>query len=442
MIDEFKEIRLEDIRDKNSLGYFYPLNSKDSSSQTIFDSKAILGLIIGYISNQKIEKKFDIDEFKKSCESSLKSKLSDETTVDTLCKIYFDSDIYLKLSPLMYQIYQSKNKKDKSKIAFEIIFKPFLKKITFDLEKSKNLNFIEKHIINSFNSHCKRHKDKREIYHHTYLTILENVFIKDFTFLLKNEDYFLANIDRFIKFYIFIYSSQLALNLKPYFLEKPIVRELYFILNNEKTSQERKKLVNNSYKTLIDKVGYIFPYLSTLDRLAILTNSKDLRLYELLDYIEDNQENCKVIDNFTLTFIEKRKLDYKEIESKSIEEAINTLLDSGYQEFFDKTKSKHTVFKKYKNAFEKQIAKDFIQSRGRFGKVCVLDQEMILFLTNLAIGKDREFLHFEELIKAFEVRGVFFDHKSKEVLLSLFERVENIERKSDSGDAIYVYKTV
>jgi len=440
MINKLKEVTVEDIKDKNSLGGFYPLSSKDSSSQMVFDSKAILGLIIGYISNQKIEKNFDMDEFKRSCESSLKNKLSDEKAIEVICRIYFDSNVYLNLSPLMYQLYRANNKRDKSKIAFEVIFKPFLNKINFGIKTSKNVNFIENHIINSFKKHCKSNENKKEI-HCSYLSFLEKVFLKDFNFLLEHEEYFLANVDRFIKFYTFIYASQLALNLKPNFLEKPMIRELYFILNSEKTSQERKKLVNGSYKTLFEKVGYLFPYLSTLERLATIMDKPDLRLYELLDEIEDTHENIKIVDGFTCKFREKRKLEYQEIDSSNIREAINKLLDSAYQEFFDKTNSKHTVFRKYKNAFEKQIAKDFIQGRGRFGKVCVLNQEMILFLTNLAIG-DRDSLYFEELVTEFEKRGVFFDHKSKEALLALFERVENIERKSDSGDSIYVYKTV
>ena len=441
MINQLKAIQIEDIKDRNSLGNFYPLSSKDSNSQIIFDSKAILGLIIGYISKQKIQKKFTLEIFRKSCKNSLESKLSDKKSIDIICKLYFDSKIYLTLSPLMYQIYQSNCKKDKSKVAFEMIFRPLLKDTNFDIGTSKNLNFIEKHILDSFYIHCEEDKKDSSSIENSYLEFLENSFRKDFLFLLETKDYFLENIDRFIKFYIFIYSSQLALNLKPYFLEKPISRELYFILNTEKTSQERKKLVNHSYKTLFDKVGYIFPYLSALEMLGNLSNKKNLRFYQLVHLIEDTQEYIKIIDSFTTKFQEKRKIEKTELNSKNIKEALTNLLDNAYQEF-DKSNSKYTVFKKYKNAFEKQIAKDFIQSRGRFGKVCVLDQEMILFITNLSIGKDRDFLHFEELVKEFEERGVYFDHKSKEALLVLFERVENIERKSDSGDSIYVYKTV
>jgi DNA phosphorothioation-dependent restriction protein DptG len=442
MINKLKEVTVEDIKDKNilTLGNFYPLKSKDKGFKIVFDSKVILGLIIGYISNQKIEKKFEIDEFKRSCQDSLQNKLSDEQAIAVICKIYFDSNVYLNLSPLMYQIYQSENKEDKSNKAFEMIFKPFLKKMSLNIETSKKVNFIEKHIIDSFKKHCKSNENTKEI-HGSYLSVLEEVFLKDFNFLLEREEYFLANIDRFIKFYIFIYASQLALNLKPYFLEKPIIRELYFILNSEKTSQERKKLVNGSYKTLFEKVGYLFPYLSMLGQLATLTDNQDLRLYELLDEIENTQESIQVMDEFTRKFREKRKLENIEICSENIEKSIKSLFKSAYQEFFDKANTKDKIFRDYKNAFEKHIAKDFIQGRGRFGKVCVLNQEMILFLTNLAIG-DRDSLYFEELIAEFEKRGVFFDHKSKEALLALFERVENIERKSDSGDSIYVYKTV
>jgi len=442
MIDRLEAIEIDNIKDKNLLGNFYPLSSKDSSSQTIFDSKAILGLLIGHISKQKIQKKFTIESFKEHCKKSLENKLSDKKYIDIICKLYFDSEIYLTLSSLMYQIYQSNSQKDKSKIAFEMIFRPLLKNTTFNIETTKNLNFIEKHILDSFYFHYNENKKSDTIIENSYLEFLENNFKKDFLFLLGTKEYFLENIDRFIKFYIFIYSSQLALNLKPYFLEQPKARELYFILNTETTSQERKKLVNHSYKTLLDKVGYLFPYLSALEMLKNLSGKKDLRLYQLLNLIENSEENAKIIDKFTNKFQEKRKIEKKELNSQNINEALNSFLDSNYQEFFDKANSKHTVFRKYKNAFEKQIAKDFIQSRGRFGKVCVLDQEMVLFITNLSIGQDRDCLHFEELLQEFEQRGVYFDHKSKEALLALFERVENIERKSDSGDSIYVYKTV
>ena len=64
-----------------------------------------------------------------------------------------------------------------------------------------------------------------------------------------------------------------------------------------------------------------------------------------------------------------------------------------------------------------------------------------MLLTNLAIG-EKERLRFHELIKAFELRGVFFDKQSQQNLVDLYERMGNVEKMSDSGDAVYVKKTV
>jgi DNA phosphorothioation-dependent restriction protein DptG len=88
------------------------------------------------------------------------------------------------------------------------------------------------------------------------------------------------------------------------------------------------------------------------------------------------------------------------------------------------------------------MCKHFIQNRGRAGRVLVFNQDYILMLTNLAIGGERDQLRFHELIQEFESRGVFFDKQSQKVLVDFYERIGNVQRMSDSGDAVYVRKTV
>jgi DNA phosphorothioation-dependent restriction protein DptG len=62
-------------------------------------------------------------------------------------------------------------------------------------------------------------------------------------------------------------------------------------------------------------------------------------------------------------------------------------------------------------------------------------------LTNLCIGESEK-LRLHELLIEFQKRGVFFDKSSEECLIDLFERMGNVERMSDSGDAVYVKKTI
>ena len=79
--------------------------------------------------------------------------------------------------------------------------------------------------------------------------------------------------------------------------------------------------------------------------------------------------------------------------------------------------------------------------RGRAGKVLVMNQDYLLLLTNLAIGLNQQ-LRFQELLQAFRARGVYFDKQSEQRLIDFYEHVGNVDRMSDSGDAVYVTGTI
>ena len=71
----------------------------------------------------------------------------------------------------------------------------------------------------------------------------------------------------------------------------------------------------------------------------------------------------------------------------------------------------------------------------------VLNQDQMLLLTNLTIGKEEK-LRLHELRQGFEQRGFYLDNQSLQMLVSFYERMGNVERMSDSGDAVYVRKTL
>ena len=55
---------------------------------------------------------------------------------------------------------------------------------------------------------------------------------------------------------------------------------------------------------------------------------------------------------------------------------------------------------------------------------------------------EKDKLRFHELITAFEQRGIFVDKQTEQELIKFYERIGNVERMSDSGDAVYVRKTI
>ena len=71
----------------------------------------------------------------------------------------------------------------------------------------------------------------------------------------------------------------------------------------------------------------------------------------------------------------------------------------------------------------------------------VLNQDQLLLLTNLAIGMNEK-LRLHELMDEFCRRGFYMDGQTQQVLVGFYERMGNVERMSDSGDAVYVRKTI
>ena len=432
MIEKLKNISLEDIPTKNpTLESYFSLSTNEKNATYAFDYEAITGQLLAYKFQKELQKNFSNETFIEAFLEKLKIKMSAPEAIDIVKEIYFSDNILPIVSPLMYISQPKSLLKTKTKKSLRI-FLQMLQPSEKNNIYSYKLNFIEQEIFDSFSGHI---KDKiYDLTSQSYVQYLDEIFTKDFNFLLSNPNYFQTKIESFLKFYFFVYSAQLTLNVQNTPLQEPTLKPLYFILNHEKASSERKKIVSHGYKKLIDRTRYLFPYLSLLEILSKVADNKNLKLFHF-NSVPESQENITVIDNFTTLYRESRILLPSIIQSSTINEAFMTLLNSSLEQF--KTNDKKAVIDRFIAAYEKQISSPFFQSRGRFGKVLVLDQDTILLLTNLSIGRSEK-IRFQDLIIEFEKRSVFFDPASQEMLIDLYERVGNIERKSDSGDAVYV----
>jgi DNA phosphorothioation-dependent restriction protein DptG len=81
--------------------------------------------------------------------------------------------------------------------------------------------------------------------------------------------------------------------------------------------------------------------------------------------------------------------------------------------------------------------KNFIKRRGRIGYTLSLKRDHLMFLTRLCVGR-HEKLRLRELWNEFKRRGIDFDFESKRQIIILYEKLNMLEKKSDSGDAQYV----
>ena len=80
---------------------------------------------------------------------------------------------------------------------------------------------------------------------------------------------------------------------------------------------------------------------------------------------------------------------------------------------------------------------NFLRRRGSLGYTLNMTQEQLLFITKLCI-KDKDKIKLKDLFEEYKKRGIYFDRDSQSKIVDLFEKLNIIEKKSDSGDAQYV----
>ena len=174
------------------------------------------------------------------------------------------------------------------------------------------------------------------------------------------------------------------------------------------------------------------------------SDQKRLPLWSLMQslVLANNIEDVQRLRAFSVAFKEQRELGHVLTSEVMFENIMTDVFELATEQFSKTAKgSRHGANAKVVSGIQDMFFANFVQSRGRHGNALVLKQDMLILLTNLTIG-NQDKLRFHELMKGFEQRGVFTDKQTQQELINFYERIGNVERMSDSGDAVYVRKTV
>ena len=432
----------QEIQNKNFVNHFLPFRSQSSG----LDFEAIAGSILTVAFQKRLEKGSTLESFKSSVYGRLQYKLTDQEIFPLIEKMYFDNDAagLFKVSPEFLIAKATQAEASTNKHVAQV-FIGFIRDSNRRFPKlSSEVNFLEQELVEAFQQQltdCNEDPVERP-----YLPFMSELFSQDLGFLLEHPGYFLDNLRAFFSLYTFLYSSQLALNINGW-KEQPASKPLFFILDTEKASLERNQ-VREAFRHLRTKAFDLFPVLSMLEYLNQPKNKKAIKfpLWKIfldineMDTLQRNSINSSLI-RFCEKYREKRKFPPLEEYPQSTKELIEILSRTAKEIFGTKGTNQHAVNNKFVNAFENEIAPHFVQVRGRSGRVLTISQDYLLLLTNLAIGSRKQ-IQFQELLEEFRKRGVWFDRQSEQAIIRFLERIGNVERMSDSGDAVYVRKTL
>lgn len=255
----------------------------------------------------------------------------------------------------------------------------------------------------------------------------------DLEYLTTKNDFFMKNIHKFFAFYYFQYIIQTSIYLNNFESHNNDFTHLYFTLENERITSTRKS-VKRGFNLVASLKNDLLTNETLIGYLNFLINSD--HTYSIQEILEFDDDSRNSLNNNLISFMqgyalitEDRNLDTITF-NKDLLENIKMLKQWLLKDLTNETKTR----------FSKSIDEIgnlyFLKSRGPLGKVLSLDTDMIILLSALIVKDKTMILH--DVFKGFEERGVWFDQYTKEEIVNLYERMNILDKKSDSGEAKYV----
>lgn len=313
--------------------------------------------------------------------------------------------------------------------------------------KQKSLttsNVLEKLVLSKL-QYDPRKTSGQELTYFRITNSLTEAFEEDFKYVLENPKRSREYLVSLLELYFFTYTAQASLQLNRFLTgERSENIPLYFCLEWEKTSQSRR-CFTEGWQKLQGAIEKIFAHVIVLEILNQTEPGSEIvdyiRIAEMLRDGENDVGLAGQIDEITKCYREAISdcPEMNELEKKISSEgptadAIRYLFDSVKTQFENTVRER--AYKSYANKFENYCHK-FLKSRGRSGLMLSLTEETLIFITKLCI-KNQEQKRLKDVFSAFEKRGIFLDSLSKEQVANYYEKLNLIEKKSDSGDAKYV----
>ena len=281
---------------------------------------------------------------------------------------------------------------------------------------------------------------KTDVKYSSKLNYVNHLFDEDINFAIKNEKFFLENMDNIFAFYYFFYISQLILKISKGLKYDDDIEELIFLLDWENVSKNRKTL-NRGYSFLKNECNGDYSKINLLSQLNMLLGTENCLEKELSDFFYDLDFERQ--QNF-LYYLKKWILDYRTLRDfeenflfDDLPNDYEQLVDILYDSLSDEKKGVSFKSRSFFTLTLEEFAKKyFLKRRGSYGYVLNINRDMLLMITALCV-KDKK-IKLNQLFREYEKRGIFFDKYSKEEVVNFLTKLNLIDKKSDSGDAQYV----
>ena len=432
----------------NELYNLFPYNTKDQSDKILSDYNGFFGAFLQDIYSMQaneISRDSIIEEICKEVYFD-NNPVNKQNFVAILKELYFDNEHSLKCTRIDTYKYINRRDKNYNKIAAYIVSTICDKeRIGQELKKHSNSNrnildrLVEDHLPKPLSNTSSK----------PYLSLfpkIKELFTNDFIFLIRNSNTEFLDLIQLISYYYFFYTSQVILQLNDFCRSKEEIKPVYFCVDWEKTSRHRdsfskgwqcldgKRVTMYAHAALLEMLNQTgcekkYSYKDIFDEYNFASDEEKIRIYSCIENIKRNyREKYAPEEGFTYGDINYTPGD----------------LESLLRGFFDdialqlqKSTTRGGVDDKYQKGFYLFCKNNFLQNRRRNGLMLVLNEEQLVLFTKIIIG-DKPKMRLNELFKEFALRGIGMDRQTQKCVVEFYEKLNLIEKKSDSGDAQYV----
>lgn len=431
----------------------YNTNFATKHIDAVNDFTSIIGGFSRFISGKKLNPKFNDHDLIENVTSRVDMQDGTRTAFKRIIKelFYNESGEIQIFHPIILNYISESSNNDLSKKVSEflnnVLYNSVGEELGEDIKSTYDFkpdNILLKLLIESMP--VLTNAENEDLQYTNLLPFVSEIFVKDLKFMLKNPKFYVEGFEMLLKYYYFFYVSQLSMKLNQMFdadLSKPA--ELFFNLDFESTSKTRISY-GKGWRLLSNNVGILYSHVNCLELLNHCNVDKPCSYIDLNKLVDNmNVEEKSNLEQDIGILIMNYKDHIQDVSWGSLKinnMYENKVLQKMYELFmtidFQFAKSnRNKPYKSYARWFEEFCKANFLRKRGSLGYTLSITEDYLLFLTKLCInGKEK--VRLKNLFEEYEKRGVFFDMDSKNKIIQLFEKLNLLVKKSDSGDAQYV----
>lgn len=242
------------------------------------------------------------------------------------------------------------------------------------------------------------------------------------------------------------YVSQLAVKLSKFEKGKKNEIEKIYITMCEEVVTKVRLGYEYGWKYVKDKISQMFSHSVVME---LLSHNVDDEHMDYIDFFarfngaEDDEKVSNEIRDIREKYMKWIPLDYSKCKHNSEKDSscktsteIKKLFETIDFQFINGTRKGH--YNGYNKRFIEFVQKNFGKSRGVLGYTLSVYENDIVMFTRIILKGNNGNIKLDRLFKEFEKRGLLFDRESKKKIVDLYEKMNFLEKRSDSGDAQYV----